>query len=109
MTNEELLDDLEDFVRYMTEGRSGYHEQHQTARAAVLARMAGPGEVVVPVEPTEAMCRAGRRMLGEQAISMGGYTGYINHIDTGHWPEAQQYRAMLAARPNRGGKDDAAA
>ncbi len=58
--------------------------------AAVLARMAGPNEVVVPREPTEAMVAAGSSEFPRTfEENPDAYAGHV-------------YEAMLAARPHQG-------
>lgn len=54
---------------------------------------------LVPLEPTEEMCRAARRMAGELVLSMRGYTAYIADPDTKKWPEACEYRVMVSTAP----------
>ena len=89
-SNEELIEDLIDAVIYREENSGNVYSQvaerqKEEARAAVLARTCGPGEVVVPKEPDKKMIRAGVR---------------VDSID----PETI-YTAMLAARPRATSSD----
>lgn len=95
-SNEELIEDLIDAVIYREESSGNVYSQvaerqKQEARAAVLARMCGPGEVVVPKEPTHDMLSAWTftKDYGEHKTLMRA-----------------AYANMLAARPNNGGNDD---
>lgn len=86
----ELASEVFDWGQYVTTLRD----------AAALLRGGIPeGWKLVPVEPTESMCKAGRRMAGQLAMSMRGYTGHITDEDWHQWPEAYEYRTMIAAAP----------
>lgn len=67
--------------------------------AAMRAAVPADGWKLVPVEPTREMVEVGRRMVGELALSMRGYTGHITDENRSTWPEAYEYRAMIAAAP----------
>ena len=72
----------------------------EQAKAAVLARMAGPGEVVVPKEPTDKMIDAAIK-TAEHVADRDGEMYPLYSV-------SEVYAVMLAARPNNGGNDDAA-
>lgn len=69
--------------------------RYDQARAAVLARMCGPGEVVVPKEPTEAMIGA-----ADAAIRQRAYHGPMSQVAALH----EAYGSFIAARPQGEGK-----
>ena len=131
MTNEELLDELEAATVHDERARIA------KARAAVLARMAGPDEVVVPgytdAEPTiirmcktpgelEQLFDAGLRHKSSKPrdylqawLNIARMFGYATKDDS--WGELEKlltivFRRMVmaerAARPNNGGIDDQA-
>ena len=64
-------------------------EELEAAENAVFARMAGPGEVVVPKEPTY-------HDLLAMSIASGASLGQLT----------KAWRVFIAARPNNGGTDD---
>lgn len=88
LSNVELIRVLAHYIRRGTEAEA------QAASEAVLARMAGPGEVVVPVKPTPAM-RDAMRLASRRDVPSDEMCDV-------------RYAAMLAARPNNGGPDDEA-
>lgn len=92
-TNEELLDRMA-----TAEGAEWFK-----LRAAVLARMCAPGEVVVPVVPTDQRLLDGYNALNYPAPPV---VGPLHQRTRDRW--AAVYEAMTA-RPNNGGNDDAAA
>lgn len=82
-SNEELLDALETAISkvYGHDDMPAYRK----ARAAVLARMAGPGEVVVPVAQIEEW-----------------KAQYVAEVRGAEHGDSSSFDLYLAARPNEG-------
>ena len=115
MKNEELLNEF--LIATMNAGGdavvAGDDARYEKARAAVLARMAGPGEVVVPTRPDKGPFEwcgdDGDFIVSRDFIYDAGLKL------SGDFPDDQTKRAYMqrvmdilnAARPNAGGTDDA--